>query len=71
MYLFISLMFRVKHHKTIFLNLCECLVQNQAVWSQLYDLRMRLGLRNILYTRIFESTRLICAEALISIPSSV
>jgi hypothetical protein len=50
-----------------FLNLYECLVQNQAVWSQLYGVRMRLGLRNVLY--IFESTRPICAEALISIPS--
>ena len=69
MYLLISLMLHVKQHKNC-LNLCECLVHNQGIWSQqLYGLRMHLGLHNVYY--ISEDTPQICADGLTCIPSSV
>jgi hypothetical protein len=49
MYLLISLMLHVKHHKN-YLNLCECLVKYKGIWSQqLHGLRMRLGLHFVYY----------------------
>ena len=61
MYLLVSLMLHVKHHKSC-LNWCECLVQYPGVWSQqLYGLRMRLGLHVVYY--ISEGTRQICPSS--------